>query len=494
MNHVDPTEYAPETFRTWLRSSVDSLEPGSACAPDSAIAAHWGISSRTVRRAMQALADEGLVVRIQGKGTFRAGAVPPDARPEPGVRESASDSLASSLHDAIREGALKRGDALPKLRYVSVKHRVSERTITRAYRRLESMGLVRKVGKRYWVGGFDIRDSVETRNEAWLVADSPGRLNTTFTRHLFAPAYRRFEEELIGCGIALRCFTIDELHEQVHEAASAHRRPVGIAFTARSSEYLEKALSVVARRFGDTRRTGIRILAEVLHISQFTRRPPGINVFARGHLHTAQARALADHVCARIRRDVVIIRDWPRSSELGRAYIRMNKIAYAIAGHRGAPRRVAQAFINPEVTREDRELVLRTLRENAAHHEYLLSEFGAGGDGTPSPTDAHIYRDMAQLCAALDGNAVWLCESSALAVAAQQTLAAQGRAVPGDIALVSLESAPELLAHGISSCAPDLSMLGYLMAHALIGDFELKRTSHGFIRVPGRVVERFTTP
>ncbi|MBD3241822.1 MAG: GntR family transcriptional regulator [Chitinivibrionales bacterium] len=494
MTQAGTPGYSPTALRTWLRERVNALEPGTLFESDSAVAAKWGISTRTVQRAMNVLAGEGLVVRIQGKGTLKAGAPSPAQQRAAPHRHSSVDSLAQSLHAAIRDGSLRRGDALPKLTYVSLRYQVSEHTVVGAYRQLQRLGLVSKIGNRYRVGGVDIWDVARTRRVAWLIVPSAQRLEATFTDHMFARAYRRFEEELTGCGIALRCFEVSKLRTQLRRHAEKTLVPVGIAVVSPSSAYLEDTLRVVARELGDVYRRGIRVLAEVTSIAAFTRKPPGVSAFGIGHLRTAQARALAEHVCTHVRRDVVIVRNWPGGGDLARSYIRTNKIVYAIAGHPQAPRRVIHAFMAGEDTPEDAAMVMTNVRKNAAYHAYLSAEFGTDAADVDEPADTCIYRDMRQLCATIDGKVVWLCESAALALEARRALHESGRAVPGDVALISLESSPQVVANGISSCTPDFATLGYLMAHVLVGDFEPKRTSHGFIRVPGRVVERFTTP
>src|SRR6188474_834758 len=47
-------------------------KPGEAIPSELELAARFGVSQGTVRRAIDALADENLVVRRQGKGTFVA--------------------------------------------------------------------------------------------------------------------------------------------------------------------------------------------------------------------------------------------------------------------------------------------------------------------------------------------------------------------------------------------------------------------------------------
>src|SRR5258708_26186953 len=61
-------------IRALLEKSLDSGEwrPGEAIACEIELAARFGVSQGTVRKAIDALAADNLVVRRQGKGTFVA--------------------------------------------------------------------------------------------------------------------------------------------------------------------------------------------------------------------------------------------------------------------------------------------------------------------------------------------------------------------------------------------------------------------------------------
>jgi len=53
-----------------LRGDVAGLAPGSRLPTEEEFMGRYGVSRTTVRRAVQSLVDEGLLVRRQGKGTF----------------------------------------------------------------------------------------------------------------------------------------------------------------------------------------------------------------------------------------------------------------------------------------------------------------------------------------------------------------------------------------------------------------------------------------
>lgn len=88
--------YVPRyrTIERSLRERVATLRPGDALPSDSELCAEFGVSRMTARSAMQLLADEGLIERVPGRGSFVA---------EPSTHRRA-DRLMSFSREMARQG------------------------------------------------------------------------------------------------------------------------------------------------------------------------------------------------------------------------------------------------------------------------------------------------------------------------------------------------------------------------------------------------------
>lgn len=82
------------TIEHALRERIRMLRPGDALPSDTDLCTEFGVSRMTARSAMQRLADEGLVVRLPGRGSFVA---------EPFAHRRA-DRLMSFTSEMLRRG------------------------------------------------------------------------------------------------------------------------------------------------------------------------------------------------------------------------------------------------------------------------------------------------------------------------------------------------------------------------------------------------------
>jgi GntR family transcriptional regulator len=82
-----------------LRQQIDDLAPGTAIEPERVLSERFAVSRTTVRQALQELAVEGRLVRIQGKGTFVA---PPKVTQSLQLTSYTEDIASRGLNPASR--------------------------------------------------------------------------------------------------------------------------------------------------------------------------------------------------------------------------------------------------------------------------------------------------------------------------------------------------------------------------------------------------------
>ncbi len=100
------------SVRDRIRDLIDGLEVGDALPAERALAVDLGVSRMTLRRAVEELERDGVVVRRQGAGTFVA--VPKIAQPLSGASFSA-DMRARGLTPSARTLSLEVVHAGPQL-------------------------------------------------------------------------------------------------------------------------------------------------------------------------------------------------------------------------------------------------------------------------------------------------------------------------------------------------------------------------------------------
>lgn len=77
---IPPRELKHVHVREHVRALITDLEPGSAAPSERELVARFGVARMTVRQALDALVQEGLLQRSPGRGTFVARCLPRPAR------------------------------------------------------------------------------------------------------------------------------------------------------------------------------------------------------------------------------------------------------------------------------------------------------------------------------------------------------------------------------------------------------------------------------
>ncbi len=483
-------------FRDWLLEHIDTLPPGGRLPTDTALAERWHLSPRTVRRIITPLRTRGLLVRIPGKGTFKPSpADPPHESVEAPV--PSDERLADTLAGSIYRGELRRGDALPQVKFLCLQYHVSEKTVAAAYRRLRDKGLVRKVGKRYWVGALmpSVRPAV--RKEVWIVVRTDADLPHVYTDDYMGPAYQKMERELRASGLLLRYADRKRFKDLQRVWLARESFPAGVVLWFFDGGEWDEMAPLVKALTGTVGSPRTSVLIDIANVGRLETAPPRIHVLSRGNLTTNQSRSVAALVAGLDTREVVVLFDGAAIREDPRhGYLRYYKTIYEIVQTAGRDRRVRQVVLSSDAAMGPAWFAKHVFETDRDYVAYLRSKYAAVTNAPGSVLDKtpHVAHNPADIVERFGRKAVWVCTRAALGADAAAALEGIRVSIPDEISIVSMEDNPRYYHLGLTACAPDWDLVGYLMAHAIIGDFPLERTHRRFIRVPCPAVERFTTP
>jgi DNA-binding GntR family transcriptional regulator len=125
-----------------LRGRIASGEfaPGAALPSESALCTEYGVARNTLRRALDQLADEGLIAVRPGRGRIVVETGNATTQAVPQYRTVATD-----LRTMIESGELQPGDALPSESALAERYGVSRGTARHALAELDGAGLVESV-------------------------------------------------------------------------------------------------------------------------------------------------------------------------------------------------------------------------------------------------------------------------------------------------------------------------------------------------------------
>ncbi|MBD3393104.1 MAG: GntR family transcriptional regulator [Chitinivibrionales bacterium] len=484
-------------FRTWLTDYLDKLEPGRWLPPDAELGRKWDLSARTVRRVMAQMAREGLVERVQGKGTRKPGAG--ENRELETFEESRSSSqrLAEALTESISSGQIRRGDALPQLKYICLRYHVSDKTVIAAYELLQKKGLVKKIGRYYRVGGFEPLERRPITRAAYLVTGSQDELSLVFAGDQLAQAYIKLDRELRSCGILLTCMDTAEFLEAQRQWAGADSYPAGVYLWRVDGRDFDERVKLVSPLLRRTRRQRIPVVVDLGSHDGVGEVPKGLMIVSRGNLSTTLSRTIAEFLTSRIRRRIVLVLDAKSIiADARQGLLKYQKTVYEVLQHAAEKVAIHQAVLSGDSALSVESIVERASEKEAGYIKYLHEKYESvvRAQSRDVFTGLSVYNDFADVIRAFGKNTLWLCPSDVQARSALDALKRAGIRVPDDIALMTLQSVPEYYHLGVSSCTPDYELVGYIMAHAIIGDIPLKKSHHGYLRIPCPVVERATTP
>jgi hypothetical protein len=447
---------------------------------------------------------EGLIVRKAGKRTCKTHRIKhsaPETIPAANIKNS-SKQLAHHLSESICKGIFRKGQALPQIKFTCLSYHVSSITVSKAYRILEERGFISKVGKQFWVGGFTPWTIASRIKKAILFTRTHKETSDVYCSRPIALSFRAMETELRSCGISLEYAVLDELKNKIDTWRLEKSYPAGLIFYGLYSAEYSAVIPQISPLVMTSPNPKFTVLIDLVSIDGDTTIPPQLHAILNGNINTSQARSLALYAARELRRDVVII--------LNASAIRKNLISNFLRYYKYILeiRSSAEKFINVRfaiiadgdlLTKEE---LFSLIEKNSTPFDgkkwldYLRGKYFRAHTEYPDGTSLNLtefctgYNDI---LTHYGTNVLWVCASDAIAINAIEALKLTKTRIPEDIAIITLENDPQNIHLGISACSPDWDRLGYLMAHAIVNDFPIKRSGRGFLRVPVPIIHRQTT-
>jgi DNA-binding transcriptional regulator YhcF (GntR family)/DNA-binding LacI/PurR family transcriptional regulator len=475
-----------ENLKSWIDEQLRTRKPGWCFPPDREISSKFGVCTKTVARVFKEYRKKDLVWRIRGKGTI----IPDKGEKEkPEIEDrpaSSAEAVADAIYKSICTGEIRRGMPLPSVKFLYKQFKIGSRTAIEAYRILQRRGCITRIGQRFWVG--TLTDSIVQKagKEVFLFQHKSDDFSTVFSYDLLAKAYRRMEEELGVHGFALRYESTDSLRELVSQWATNKRPAYGCVFynmgsdsIADSVPHLESLVKklktdtppiLVDWKYGDAR---------VL--------PRRVRILSRGNILTLATRAIASYLIENGYKEAAFFLDDTRERQawIFADVLRLRselKHLKSDFNFRVAVKPMPQ-HRNKSIFMEQRktEPAVRILQK---YHPYLFEVLD---------DEIELHADLAKAFTGYRSIPIWIFSRATLAVAALEWAGKKNIRVPQDISIMTVEDDPATYHYGISYCGPDWARIGYLMAHIIIGDFPIKRSSKGFMVTGARIVEKLTT-
>lgn len=125
-----------------LRARITDGEfrPGTALPSEATLSAEYGVARNTLRRALDQLAEDGLIEVLPGRGRIVASSSVHAGHPVPQYQ-----AIAADLRRLIESGKFQPGDALPSEAALADRYGVARGTARHALAELEGAGLVEAV-------------------------------------------------------------------------------------------------------------------------------------------------------------------------------------------------------------------------------------------------------------------------------------------------------------------------------------------------------------
>jgi DNA-binding LacI/PurR family transcriptional regulator/DNA-binding transcriptional regulator YhcF (GntR family) len=448
----------------------------------------FGVSRSTMIKAVRLLELSGTLESFRGRKIMR-----PDAAGKAGEISNAVRTLAATIRTAIAEGELRIGDRLPKFDAFRISHRVAKATVSQAVRLLSAENRMHKRGK-YWIIGPAARSSRKPvasasdhqpvllffmRNEYdWTVF-----FNDAFTM----PFSQAFRSEVERFGTRIKLVIYDSGTEAVPHSLEQVRafiklwddryRGAILSYTWPRQLPLRQWLAALS----DKGRKPVIYFDSVNKAAEFSRDTLCIPRFYRMFFdETVAARRVLEHLYNLGHRIIGFPTFGParHAWALGRLAL-LRRQAENFPGCRIETSHLSEPFWDRMradsgffriwyLIRRIREYVSSRRSSSLAHTPSIKSLIDAGATALIAMNDRVGMQYL------------WWASAA-------------GVRIPRDLSIIGLDNIPESEMIGLTSVDCGFSRLGYLAAHVLIGDFEIKAQRNGDLPSLCSVVVREST-
>lgn len=480
----------------WVDTTLADPASGNRLPTIRALSRNFGLSKSTVQKSLKSYIQDGRLTAIRGKGLFVTSRMPQPRNLESNHSTSSVLSIADALTEDIAAGKLKHGEALPAVKLLSRQFKAGQASVTNAYRILQQRGLVRRVGKKFWVGGLQSIRDFGAKSTVVCLNFSEGDSTDLTSNSEILHAFEFLEDELHNHRLSIRFEDSGRMALFLRPRALQKSDIARFIITGVTSDRLLTLFPQIQSLETFLSRSGKRILVCGRHSESGTERriPRHTEYFCHGTIITNVVRTAAEYCFRKGFQNIVLVhRETENNAKDVRFYLRF--ISELLVRNPNADITFLIQPLHGDTSPE------RVFWRTPAYKEHNHFEYLEGLLSKYAPyTMNDLYRRITlgstvnDLLSHAPRGAVWICKEAAIACAADDWCTAHRIPVPTEAAILCFEKAPSLHFRGIATCIPDWRTIGYILAHSLIGDIPLKRSRKGFLRTPAVLYERRTMP
>jgi hypothetical protein len=306
-------------------------------------------------------------------------------------------------------------------------------------------------------------------------------------------SYMRMEQELYANGFLLNFKETLELKGYIAACIAKKKNPYGLIFPAIGPQDIGPVLAQLDRLWKGQAGSDFRtpVLIDLVHAARISRMPPQVHVIHRGNISTIYGRTIARYLVNSKHKEACFFYKMPNWFNLGFwGYLKIRpelkdispdfkfRLVIGAPGKKEKPSEIMNKMV---------ELYPELHSFNSVAPIYGYNSFRQYCE------EAVKWGDFASIYKRFPRARIWVFAMDSSAAEALAWAKSAGMRVPRDLSIVSSENSPAYYHHGITCFAADWDRIGYLMAHAIIGDISVEKTAKGYLRMATRVVEKLTT-